>query len=207
MGSDHIQPLVKIQSFTFSDFLSNIGGFMGLLAGMSVLSIMEFFYLASIHFKNGNNKVQTTQRPKTVAWNQSHPLYSLMKYFIEFLQLSDIHGVRYLKDQGRLGKWFWAFLLSISAMFCSVLINDIYKHSELSPVHTSIDSNLLTSEDVRLASVIRLMLKWCLLQIPFPTFYFCPGQDMDQFLKDKSCWYERQCDDQSYDEMSVKQCI
>jgi Amiloride-sensitive sodium channel len=142
-----IQPQVKVFSFTFADFLSNIGGFMGLLAGISVLSIIEFFYLAVVHFKN--DKVQPASRPKRVVWVQTHPLYSLTKYFSEFLESSDIHGLHYLRDQGRIGKCFWAFLLVMSVMFCSVMVSDIYEQSEKSPVRTTIDDKLWTMEDVR----------------------------------------------------------
>jgi Amiloride-sensitive sodium channel len=146
-----IHPLVKVYSFTFSDFLSKIGGFMGLLAGISVLSIVEFFYLAVVFWKK-DKKVQPASRPRKVAWDQTHALYLLTKYYANFLETSGIHGLHYLKDQRRLGKCFWAFLIVTSIIFCSVLISDIYEHSEKSPVRTTIDDKLWTLEDVRKCS-------------------------------------------------------
>lgn len=37
-------PLRRFQQFTFIDFLSYIGGLLGLFAGISVLSFFEIFY-------------------------------------------------------------------------------------------------------------------------------------------------------------------
>jgi Amiloride-sensitive sodium channel len=54
---DSYQPFVKVVPFSFSDFLSNVGGFMGLLAGVSILSIVEIFY----HFAAFKLRKQTRQ--------------------------------------------------------------------------------------------------------------------------------------------------
>lgn len=40
--------LIRYQEFRTKDFLSYVGGLLGLLAGISVLSIIEFFYFFSL---------------------------------------------------------------------------------------------------------------------------------------------------------------
>jgi acid-sensing ion channel, other len=43
-------PLRRYQSFTFSEFLAQSGGMMGLFAGISVLSIIELMYFLSMRW-------------------------------------------------------------------------------------------------------------------------------------------------------------
>jgi amiloride-sensitive sodium channel len=45
-----IVPLMRYISLTFSEFLAQSGGLMGLFAGISVLSIFEVFYFASLRW-------------------------------------------------------------------------------------------------------------------------------------------------------------
>jgi acid-sensing ion channel, other len=45
-----IVPLKRYQLFTFSEFLAQAGGMMGLFAGISVLSIVEIFYFLSLRW-------------------------------------------------------------------------------------------------------------------------------------------------------------
>jgi acid-sensing ion channel, other len=45
-----VVPLRRYLSFTFSDFLAQSGGMMGLFAGISVLSIIELFYFLSLRW-------------------------------------------------------------------------------------------------------------------------------------------------------------
>lgn len=58
-------PLRRFRQFTFIDFLSYVGGLLGLFAGISVLSFVEIFYffvprlLSDIMKKF--NKVQTNE--------------------------------------------------------------------------------------------------------------------------------------------------
>ena len=45
---EEFYPMFRHQALTMKDFLSNIGGLMGLFAGISVLSIVEVFYFFSL---------------------------------------------------------------------------------------------------------------------------------------------------------------
>jgi acid-sensing ion channel, other len=45
-----VVPLRRYQSFTFTEFLAQSGGFMGLFAGISALSIIEMLYFMTLRF-------------------------------------------------------------------------------------------------------------------------------------------------------------
>jgi Amiloride-sensitive sodium channel len=153
-ASNFFLPHVKVESFPFSNFLSNVGGFMGLLAGVSVLSIVEVFYHVVIQFGSESQKVhplvQANEARRIVRANEDHALYQFSKYFFEFIKSSNMHGLYYTQDrsQTKCGKIFWSLLVSLSIAICSVLIVDIYKHAEKSPVTMSIDSQVWTLDDV-----------------------------------------------------------
>ena len=54
-------PLKRVRQFTIFDFLSYIGGLLGLFAGISVLSFFEVFYFFTLRFaleilKNRRNR-------------------------------------------------------------------------------------------------------------------------------------------------------
>jgi Amiloride-sensitive sodium channel len=137
-----------------ADFLSNVGGFMGLLAGISVLSIVEIFYHALRQLQRNNRKVHPSIEPNVMRQNREirkdHALYHIFKYFVEFTKTSDLHGLPYVTDQrqGRWGRIFWAFVVLLSLVFCLILIRDINQQAEKSPVATMIDARMWTLDDV-----------------------------------------------------------
>lgn len=126
---------------------------MGLLAGMSVVSIVELIY--SVKTSCQQKQVQEEDEQATtaprIAWgNETHALYQISKYFVEFIKSSDIHGVHFIKDQSltKRGRMFWFVLVLSSVLICSIIVTYTYKHAEKSPVATRIDSKLMTLDDV-----------------------------------------------------------
>jgi Amiloride-sensitive sodium channel len=149
--SDSYQPYQEILAFTLSDFLSNIGGFMGLLAGVSFLSVIEIVF----YFFNGNlnrkiRKVQPISQEHSRV-NKNHVLIQLMRYSFKYIKTSDMLGMYYTTDQslGRFGKILWAVLVFLSFTTCWMLIADLSQHAKHSPVVTRIDSKMWTLNDVR----------------------------------------------------------
>jgi Amiloride-sensitive sodium channel len=146
---------VKILTLPFSEFLSNIGGFMGLLAGISFLSVVEVFYhLATVRsgLKVTNQVHPLTQANRQVGWaNENHALYQLMKYFMKYVKSSDVHGLSYVQDRslGKFSRLFWIVLVALSLLICSTITIDVYNHVEKSPVVTRIDPQFWTLNDVR----------------------------------------------------------
>jgi Amiloride-sensitive sodium channel len=149
---DAYYPFVKVQSLTFADFLSNVGGFMGLLAGISVHSFVEFFYHAMKDIKLNKKRVHCSvdQPMQPEIPKRKHALYELMKYFVKFLKNSDMHGLPYITDktQSRRGRVFWAVLVLLSFGFCLVMIRDLSELADRSPLATRIDSQIWTQDDV-----------------------------------------------------------
>lgn len=134
MREDSVLPLVKVQSLTRSEFLSYVGGFMKFFAGMSVLSLMDIFFLLVKYFSFYETKVHSTaeaEPTRRVAWGEEdHALYQLSQDLIDFIKFSNVHGLHYVNDQSekRWQRVFWLFLVISSMAFCSALILDIYNH-------------------------------------------------------------------------------
>lgn len=129
---------------------------MALLAGISILSILEIFYCFLKEFLFESNKVHPPPVTNSYSdtWrNENHALYQLMQYCLEYLKISDIHGLHYVKDQGKFGQIFWLISVMLSVTFCSVLIATTYKQAETSPVAITIDSTLRSLKDVEVFSV------------------------------------------------------
>lgn len=157
IASDSYQPFEKISSFTFFDFLGNIGGFMGLLAGISLLSVVEIFYhVAAFNIKVSKNTVHPlVQSNRRIAWaNENHVLFQLMRYFNEFVKSSDIHGLKYTQSQetGKFSRIFWSTLVLLSLMICFATVSNVYRQDK-SPLVTRIDPTIWTLDDVRNISV------------------------------------------------------
>lgn len=149
-ASDFFQPFIMVQSLTFPDFLSNLGGILGLVAGISVMSIVEIFYHILIMQKTNNKVHFFTDNTATNQTFENHALFHLMKHFVAFVKISDMHGFPYITDtkQNRWSRIFWAVLVVVSFGICIILIRDIYQQAERSPVATRIDTKLWTLDDV-----------------------------------------------------------
>lgn len=154
--SDTFLPTKKLHPFGFLDFLCNIGGLFGLLAGVSVLSAVEIVYHIAIQFRSEQNRIRPTTQLESnnetqSAWgNQNHALYQLLRYFLEFIRSSNVHGLHYAQDrnQGKCGRIFWSLTIVSSMVFCSIFLLDLYEHAERSPVTITVDSKMWTLNEV-----------------------------------------------------------
>lgn len=155
MNEDSFQPFVKFRALTLSDFLSNIGGFMGLMAGVSVLSLVEFFYFlvnGLINRKKVAAHDQLRREANQVTGNsQKHGFSHMYTHFVEFMKSSDMHGLKYAQGQTRIRceKMSWTLLVTLSITICSILIKNMNEHAEKLPVVIKIDPEVWTLDDVR----------------------------------------------------------
>lgn len=153
-------PLVKTQLASFSDFLGSVGGLLGLFAGVSMISIIEFLYffiykpilrtvLHRVHKIHPRNliKIESQTVPQI---NEQHVLYQLSAYFLEFLNRSTIHGVNFIADteQNFYERIFWIIFVAFSITICYIMTIATYKHAELNPAVINIDERLWTIKDV-----------------------------------------------------------
>lgn len=144
-------PFVKIFSFTFYDFLSSVGGCMGLLAGISILSVVEIFYhMLAIKFKLKGNKVRprTQISSKTSKLHEDHVLVQLIKYCGKFIKTSDMHGAHYAMDSSltTVSRIFWSVLLILSFSTCAIYVSNLIGDSEKNPVAVRIETR--TTDEV-----------------------------------------------------------
>lgn len=157
----NIYPLIKQEDFGKADFFGSLGGLMGLFAGISVISIIEAILgIVSAAFKKiskklNSNKVDVIEnskapRPKTAFVNREHVLYQCSVFFYKFFRRSDIHGLCYITDRNRklVERIFWSITVLLSTIYCSALIFDTTRNSELSPVEFGIDDKFWSLEDV-----------------------------------------------------------
>ncbi|KAG5673243.1 hypothetical protein PVAND_003306 [Polypedilum vanderplanki] len=111
---------IRKRQFNEIDFLSFVGGLLGLFAGFSALSFIEIFYwiLRKILIK----------RTAIV-----HPLYTKQEgsvtMFNNFLDNSSIHGVNYLNKNKLFHKLFWTFFITLSLTLSALMIKNIKKQT------------------------------------------------------------------------------
>lgn len=158
---DFVNALVRHRSLSFSDYLASIGGLIGLIAGISVISLIEFFYhfvVFLLSFRPSKKlffRIHPAEAERNAAnvpsINQNHVLYHCSKYFYEFIKESSVHGLIYTtnKDEKVIGRIFWTTIVVFSSIICVFLIKDNLNHAELNPVAFQIDDKIWKVEEVK----------------------------------------------------------
>lgn len=157
-------PMEKVYPFTFSEYLAYVGGIMGLLAGVSVLSLIEIvFHLLMSSTKKASVYLRSTRvlpmtpkrsveqaRTRNIKADENHILYQFSKYVADFMKKSDVHGLNYTidKNQSMFGRVLWTIIIIGSVVSCYVLVKYSYDHSEKNPVIISIDKKTWNIENV-----------------------------------------------------------
>lgn len=172
-------------AFDSSDFLAEFGGLMGLLAGISVFSMIELLMtiVKAVQVEVCKSKVapKTVRKPKSgkkFLVNRKHLLYHLIRTLVELLKASNIHGVHFISDKtlSVLERIFWSIIVCVLMAFSSVMVVQSLKDLQSSAVIVSIDDKVWNAEDVRFWWVMYAL--WCwFFQVPFPIVSFCPDID------------------------------
>lgn len=148
-------PLIRFEAFGLSDFLGFFGGVMGLIAGISVFSIIEIALtlIKSVQINCQNSKVGTKKNSrkrfvKKFLINRDHLLYRLSRIFVEFLRESSIHGVHYLNDKatGLKMKVFWFFAIAASTICCSILVYNSSTELQSNSMFVALDEKIWNVE-------------------------------------------------------------
>lgn len=153
-SDDVYYPLVKHQVYGVFEFLAAFGGLMGLIAGVSVFSIVELLYhiiTISCACKSSSvaPEVRGIPRRKFLV-NENGFFDRLKKYLRKIMELSSIHGFYYLinRTQSKAGNIFWTVWVLISVVFCTVLIIDTTSHAELNPIMFELDEKIWNEREV-----------------------------------------------------------
>lgn len=133
---------------------------MGLIAGISVISLVEVLYqffcnLCSCEIRSSTMVTRISvaavrEREERMLSNQARVSYKVMNYISSFVQNSSVHGISYImnKDQNLLKKLFWLIAVLLSVVTCSVLIIDERQKADLNPTLFSIDEVIWNVKDV-----------------------------------------------------------
>lgn len=131
------------------DIFAFVGGFLGLFLGMSVLSVVELFYLLVVRpFTN------ETRTPP----NEVNSVYQQIKKYIQgYMENSTIHSFNHISDGKRnvLERIAWFALFILSLIGCAFMVNQL---------HNKVKINLVTMEMEDEAHNIS--------EIPFPAITF-----------------------------------
>lgn len=141
-----------------SDFLAEFGGLMGLLAGISVFSIIELvmtivkaFRFAACKTKIEPETDRVLRTRKKFLVDEKHLFYQLSKTFGKLLKESNVHGVRYTSDK-RLNVFervFWVVTISLLLGFCSILVFNSLNNLQSNSVIVKVDEKIWSVEEVR----------------------------------------------------------
>ena len=89
--------------YQFVEFMSSVGGILGLMIGCSLLSLIEFAYF--IFIRSIADRVISKKKSKvsseTVTTSQKAPS-KFMTFFLEYLNSSTIHAAPYIANRN----WF-----------------------------------------------------------------------------------------------------
>lgn len=125
---------------------------MGLLAGTSLLSIIEIFYhILKQNSQKLQNEISPGVQPQVEFEYDDHALFQLSRYFVEFFRDSSMHGLHYIGDrnQNRFGRIFWMLLLATSTIICLFFTVVLHKNEGKSQITVRIDPQTWTLDDVR----------------------------------------------------------
>lgn len=133
---------------------------MGLIAGMSLISVIEMVLRIMMTVVQAFRKLR--KRNKTWAYRSSEQVsnespnevnaakWKILTFITNFIENSSIHGLQEISIRGQhiAEKLFWAVTVSASTGFCLITIFDITKHSELNPIEYGSDDKIWSLSDV-----------------------------------------------------------
>jgi ABC-type Fe3+-siderophore transport system permease subunit len=126
-------PLILQQQFTVLDFVSYIGGALGLFLGFSVLSFFEILYYFSIRIVLSFKQNQKVESEVRVIDHKSSIIY---QFCFDFFENSSIHGMNQIIMRKRfpIERILWFVLVGSSLIYCSFVTQNIYENYQNAPI-------------------------------------------------------------------------
>ncbi|KAL7011567.1 hypothetical protein ACKWTF_014326 [Chironomus riparius] len=118
-------PIIWKEQFDILDFFSYFGGLLGLLAGISVLSIGEGIYWITtrlLRCRTSLSSTLVTPLDETLNDNSNVVTVKVGVYVLKYLEESSIHGLRYLLDRKIMQRLLWTLIITISGIGCFFMI-------------------------------------------------------------------------------------
>jgi Amiloride-sensitive sodium channel len=148
---------VKIAVMDSSEFLGFIGGILGLIAGVSAISVVELLYhiISGVFAKRiVSMKVQPLhEHPRRRGFlgieSQNH-WRKLLRSLVDFTKQSSIHGLSYINNeqQNSVGAVLWVLIVASAFLLCLISVTHSVTHSVHNPILLGIDEKLWTLQDV-----------------------------------------------------------
>ena len=103
--SNAFSQLIRKQQFDTLDFLSFVGGILGLFAGFSLLSFIELIYWFTIRAVIGNCKrIDTKVYPISETAKSKSKVAQAVDSFLSYFNESSIHGFNDVFEFSRIGR-------------------------------------------------------------------------------------------------------
>jgi hypothetical protein len=154
-------PIIRLQrKFTELDFLSYIGGTLGLFAGFSFLTVLELVFYFT--FRPAVRKVKCKSRVTPLqAWTEeasprNNKVLKLVRkstsYFYHYMEESSLHGLNHasFKNLRLVERIFWLVAFISSIIVFGFLLAKMYVSYLDAPVIISFDGDLKNIEKVNL---------------------------------------------------------
>lgn len=196
--SNEFYPTVNERQFTEIDFVSYLGGTLGLFAGFSVLTAFEVIshLILPLCSKSINRRRLALKRSPemkavraTVAFRSSQVAKILAvpsNFCFSYVKNSSLHGVSHaaMENMGGSARIFWLTLFAASIGFCSVLLAESLEKYQQGLVVLSLDDQLQRTENVTvlLDCGAKTHKNLQIFQIPFPAVTITHGVErLSQF--------------------------
>jgi hypothetical protein len=118
--------LIHKKQFNELDFLSFVGGILGLFAGFSALSFVELIYWFTIRVFVKNFRVKVTKVNPEVEDTQNEPKTTkITDSFLSYFNESSVHGLNHIIELSKIGyksSVFWTFFTTSAMTYCFHLI-------------------------------------------------------------------------------------
>jgi hypothetical protein len=109
--SNEVNQFIRKKQFTAVDFLSFVGGILGLFAGFSALSFVELIYWFVIRvfvrkFTKGDTRIHPIEEDRV---NRTK-IVEISEFLQSYLSESSIHGLGYISEFSRISRYIMLFL-------------------------------------------------------------------------------------------------
>lgn len=148
-------PIVKQKTYGFSEYIASVGGLLGLIAGISAISLTEFaFHLLRALTNKLSSKVYPTDKKKPSkeeGWGTKNNLwYQCSHYVLNYIKKSSIHGFHQTTNRkfGHFERIFWTTCVLMSAVLCIIFVFETAEHAASNPAVFEIDTKVWKVEDV-----------------------------------------------------------
>ncbi|KAF5300625.1 hypothetical protein FQA39_LY11086 [Lamprigera yunnana] len=157
-----------------TDFLSNIGGLLGLFMGFSVTSIIEILYFCTLrlwcNYKKFGRRYWSEKKYDICNHEKDRNKIKIKHgrnckyYFAQFCQLTSIHGLKYLSEGNRylFEKVWWFMVVLLATVGSCSLIYQSYVKWNTAPIVVTL-----------------AMTETPIWKIPFPAVTICPELKTD----------------------------